>query len=348
MGRRIFLIHPERWAGLLFAIFLVAAYVPQTMASSGCTSTGGGVSISLPDILIDPAHALQGGRLYESPSYGIAYTCINNTSSRLYIKTTVNGVQSLSGQLKKAGLSMQIVLPDLGGETGFDITESKDFSSIYTINPGESFRGGYLTFKLRIVKQGTFTGVAKISFPAVKNLIGVSLGPGTDTAGMDGNAFYVESIPSCFGRVEINPSTISFGHIYTFQSSVNKQASFTVTASRNTDTSCLKPGDNDSYDWFDLYSTFTSTSGNALMDGNKSLWLTDSKGTLNGLKLSLQDESAATVLFNTSSTFGKLWKDTGSNNASLTKRYTARLNLTGQPLVTGPFSAGVVVTITYQ
>lgn len=345
MSGRIFHILPGKWCFTLLFFAVLVVLSPRARAT-GCTGVPGG-TITFPDIIIDPSHASQGGVLYESGPLSFQYSCANNNpfgSGKLTLKYAINGYQSLAAQLKNAGLTMQINLTSFSSAY-YNITEVADFASFFSYAPGVH-DVNYITspFRLRIVKNGAFTGAAKISFPAVNNLVSVSLGPGTTSAGLNASAFYVESIPSCFGRVEINPSTISFGHVYNFQQQINKQVSFTVTAHR--DTGCLASGVNDSYDWFNLYSTFTS--GNALTDGNRSLLLTDRNGTLNGLKLSLQDESATPVSFSTSSTFGKLWKDAGSNNASLTRRYTARLNLTGQPLVTGPFSADVVVTITYQ
>ncbi|ECI5748666.1 hypothetical protein D5P88_22095 [Salmonella enterica subsp. enterica] len=355
MSRLTFCFPPGTWP-LLLCIFILTSFynIPAYAAGSWCRSGGSNdIMLSLNDVKVTHTPG-QGQEVYNSGKITTNYQCYqapgdSSSALRARLRISIANAAALDAQLRAVGLKLQIAYSDGGFPLGsyYDLNEVADFASANTMGSGITLNSSF-NFALRITTLSGFSGAVKVHIPEIRPLVSVSPGLGDLTIGTGLNistsGFNLNVIPRCFGRVNITPSVISFGHIYTFQSSVNKQASFTVTASR--DTGCLTPGDNDSYDWFDLYSTFTS--GNALTDGNKSLLLADSKGTLNGLKLSLQDESAAPVLFSTSSTFGKLWKDTGSNNASLTKRYTARLNLTGQPLVTGPFSADVVVTITYE
>ncbi|HAT1681583.1 TPA: fimbrial protein [Klebsiella oxytoca] len=152
-------------------------------------------------------------------------------------------------------------------------------------------------------------------------------------------------VPKCFGQVSVSPGTVNFGRVYTFQSQsgFSKTAPFSITARR--DTGCLLNGDNDQYDSFTLKSTFTTQ--NALTDGNKAILLTAPDGSPNGLKLYIKDKKGD-VTFGQPGDFGELTKPAGNNAAITTKTYTAELQSTGQPLVTGKFDADVVVTITWQ
>ncbi|ECW6488375.1 fimbrial protein [Salmonella enterica subsp. enterica] len=362
MSRLTFCFPPRKWSFLLCLFVLtllhnMSADAEEDKNPTQCSINGSSnFTLNLSNVLVESYEPGVGKEVYNSGIRPISYHCHYNKvdgSSTLRAKLRINIANNaaLITQLERIGLKMQIGYsgPNGQGLAWYDLNEVRDFASLVTANPGGDIYSSF-DFALRISTISGFSGVVKTQVLAIRPLISISLGSGDVIVGTGLNIntsdFYLSLIPRCFGKVDITPSVISFGHIYISQSSVNKQASFTITARR--DTACMAAGSNDSYSSFNLTSTFAPASGNYLPGNNRSLLLTadNSNGSSNGLELSLQDESAAPVPFNTSIPFGKLQKDVGNNNASLTRRYTA--HLTGHPLLSGPFSAAVVVTITYE
>lgn len=344
----VFLRQP--WLALLLA-GLMALCATSARAVTGCSA--GSQTWNIPPITVTPEATGGSAVLYESENYTFSSLCTNSNafgSDNLYAKLILHEVRSVTDQLKRYGLGMNLVLKSpIGGWQAYDIGAVNDFSTFTYFEPGTQ---GYVNyeFRLQLVRNSAFTGAVKVLFPAKTPLLSLGLvrdgssdliGP---SSGLNTPAFAVTVIPKCFGKVDIVQPP-SFGHVYTFESQVQKQVSFTITASRNA--GCLAQGDHDSYGSFTLNSTFTPKSGAILADGNQALALTDSGGAPNGLKLSILDQDGGgAVTFGTPVRFGELMQN--GDTAVLRKNYTARLARTGDPLVTGPFSADVVVTVTYN
>ncbi|ECG5644754.1 hypothetical protein E1K64_24065 [Salmonella enterica subsp. enterica serovar Poona] len=162
-------------------------------------------------------------------------------------------------------------------------------------------------------------------------------------AALTNSSFAIRYMPDNFGYVSVTPSSINIGHIYTdYPTTSTKTASFTVEAGQRAG------GFGGGQFTIPLQVTFTAP-GKTLTDASQAVVMT-SNGTPNGLKLSLLDNITSTkVKFNQPSDLGILKSDDqGDMSAPAKKTYTARLERTQAPTKTGPFSADVVVTVTYN
>ncbi|HAT1685456.1 TPA: fimbrial protein [Klebsiella oxytoca] len=338
----------QGWLSLL-CLSLLALLTAPARADSYCMNKGDSVIPIPTEIMVTPQSG--GGPLYESPMINFQYQCFldsKDSSQSKSLQFALSNYGELRQQLDKAGLEVYIVVPNPfgGGENSFNILDGiQNFTSFGSIGSGATQHGRF-DFRLRVVKKSAFSGAVKIYFPEKKPFITLNISGVTNTQqatiGFDG--FNLQIIPTCFGQVD-TPIFVDLGRVYTFQSQpdFSKTVPFSITARR--DTGCLLNGDNDQYDSFTLKSTFTTQ--NALTDGNKAILLTAPDGSPNGLKLYIKDKKGD-VTFGQPGDFGELTKPAGNNAAVTTKNYTAVLAATGQPLVTGDFSADVVVTITFQ
>ncbi|MBF4113271.1 hypothetical protein IN593_20480, partial [Enterobacter cloacae] len=147
--------------------------------------------------------------------------------------------------------------------------------------------------------------------------------------------FSIRYMPDNFGYVSLSTTTVNLGHIYTNYQNPAKRARFEVTAGQR-----MGVGGPEGDFTIPLQTTFTAT-GKTLTDN----------GQANGLKLSILDTSSGDKLtFGQPSDLGKLKSGgTGILATPVSKDYTALLEQdAGTPLRTGPFSANVVVTVTYN
>lgn len=336
----------QEWLPLLCLSLSLLLTAPVSADSSTWCRNIGSSLFTIPPIIMTPQQGSGDFLVYDSGEQFFQYQCYldpKDSNENQYTKLSIAHYDELRHQLEQAGLAMFIAFPPYDTTHTYNVLNGfPDFAGLDRIRPGVLMTASF-PFKLVIKKKGTFNGAVKTIFQQKPVVFTVKIDtlPGSTTSVSYGfNSFRLQIIPQCFGSVEITPNPVNLGHVYTFQSQVQKQIPFTITARR-------APGcgeANDLYDYFDLLARFDTT---ADMDSNQTILLKDKQGTLNGLRLSIQDESHNTpILFNqpltSPSVFGQLRKSAGKVSVN----YTARL--TGQPLVTGEFSADVVVLITYQ
>lgn len=335
------------WQGLwgtvlLLLVMSLLMYSRGLLAAPGsCTVLSSSSSVfNVGNIVITPG---QGLVTADSSLLKVDYSCQNpeSNSEAMRVVMSINGV-AIVNELRTLGFRVYLHRPDIAWTQELtDTITNLDVRT--TLNPGESFRSR-MDIQLRITKNSDVnSGAIKVNIPSMAPFITFSINYSSPFFSINTSAFNVISIPACFGKLDIIPSTIYFGHIYAIQTQLNKQASFIIRATRNP--ACL-PTDMDNYDFITLNGLFQTT--NPLMDGGHSVKLLNASDRSIGLKLSLMDnENNSPVTFNTPEVFGNLVRPP-DNLAMLTKSYTAHLNLSDDPLITGPFSADIVVTISYQ
>lgn len=328
---------------LLLIGFILVMSVSSANAANYCANVNGSDSpIHIVNMTLNTDKPLVPGQVaYESRMYSVQYQCHADAGVTGLAPGFGRGdAPDLNMILNRAGLELKIIV---NGRT----FSGNDFNATHIpfdseLSPGET-RHSTANIKLQLVATKNITGVVKVSIPSARAFI-ITPGFGSTWADVNFTAFNLQSIPSCFGRVRIMPSVISFGHIYTDDpssgSSPLRQAAFTITADRNPACAGIT---SDRYD-ISLISQF-SVAGKSLTNNNQSIVLTNSAGA-NGLTLSLQDDTGGRLQFGTPSFFGDISSRTGT---IIQRKYTALLEkIAGQPLQTGAFTADVVVKITYE
>ncbi|EAX6233079.1 adhesion protein, partial [Salmonella enterica] len=154
------------------------------------------------------------------------------------------------------------------------------------------------------------------------------------------SGFNLRFIPDSSGRVIVSPSVINLGHFYTEykDTMVAREATFTVTAQQNigTQTPFVTP----------LAIEF-KTNGLTLADADTSVTLKNTKGEANGFRLSVMDETGATVKFNTKTEMGIINLDNASGG-KIIKNYKAKVEpIPGAEIKAGSFSVAMTVVVTY-
>lgn len=355
------LFHPVRlWALLtgivpaLAVLMALTAVTPVYADTSNEGSCGVGqynpdadwinFSYNINNINMKAKDAPVGTVLYESTPVTIPFICrIKNAyypQQPALVRLAAFG--PVYDALLKAGLNLQLLVngrvwtPDTSG-SGEMISLGGDYTSSTgprTLSLGfRILRSGGASAPLTTVPGGVFFRI----WPLNAN-IGSSnfAGPGIQF-----NSFTLQFIPECIGTVSILPSRINFGHVMTdyLSQTLPKERTFTVRAEANP--SCPNAG------LFSLSLNSEFSVSGVTVKGTDVLSLMNDKEEANGLQLTLKDElSGRNVAFGTVSGFGAVSPATPNG---VSRNYTARLEqIPGETLKTGPFSADVVVTMTYN
>ncbi|EBS4373297.1 hypothetical protein DQD18_15125 [Salmonella enterica subsp. enterica serovar Oranienburg] len=351
MSRLTFCFPPGVWPALLCAGMLY--HTPAWSDTFGQCGLGSDVTNQTPlsfhiDNLSFPSGQVPAsGILYTSPAQSFQYRCTLTQpwpqTPAIYRTGTFGTVYDA---LRKVGLNLQLLIdgqvwtPDTssGGEF-FPLPPAyKNDTTVRTIN-----------LQYRLIRDPTApVNAARIMVPG-GNYFGLwplsgNFGFGS-WAGIpvNFNAFTLQYIPDCIGRVSITPSQINLGHVMTgyLDKTLPKQTNVTITAAVNKD--CAGAGQFN----MTLHSQFSTT--DPLTGDGQGIQLRNHSGELNGLKLYFRDPSTypvKNVPLNTPQGFGNI---IAGPKDSVTRNYTAVVDaIPGSTLKTGPFSADVVVTITYE
>ncbi|EBN4581214.1 hypothetical protein DSP73_21155 [Salmonella enterica] len=352
MSRLTFCFPPGVWPALLCAGMLY--HTPAWSDTYGQCGQGNDVTNQTPlifhiDNLSFPSGQVPAnGILYTSPPQTFHYRC---TLTQPYPQTPAIYRSGAFGTaydaLRKVGLNLQLLVND-------NIIWTPDTSSGGEyVSLGESYysdtQSRPITLQYRLIRDPT------VSVSAVRTFV-----PGGDYfkiwplsanfggAGFSGvpvrfDGFSLQYIPDCIGRVSITPSQINLGHVMTgyLDKTLPKQTNITITAAVNE--GCAGAGQFN----MTLHSQFSTT--DTLTDGNQGIRLKNHSGDFNGLKLYFRDTSTnQNVPLNTPQGFGTIVAGSGSRD-NVTRSYTAVVDaIPGSTLKIGPFSADVVVTITYE
>ncbi|VTO29832.1 Uncharacterised protein [Klebsiella pneumoniae] len=343
---------------LLPAVLCLLAGYSLTAAAfnehSSCTGTGN-TRFQMHSVnLYSGALPAPGTLIYTSPDYTVTYMCTTELDSTRDFRPTLQKLGDFQGAmeaLNRAGLKLDISMTETGQSpvlwdwNSLQTQNTIPFGASMGSNQNDVKRS--VTFQLKlyvntqinsaqIVDVGSLTAFSIIPCPNCTASQGVQL---TSTP------FSIRYMPSNFGYVSISPTTVNLGHIYTNYQNPAKRASFTVTAGQR-----MGVGGPDGTFTIPLQTTFTAT-GKTLTDNGQAARMTNEDGQANGLKLSILDTSSGDRLtFGQPSDLGKLESGgTGILATPVSKNYTALLEQdAGTPLRTGPFSADVVVTVTYN
>lgn len=344
---------------LLPAVLCLLAGYSLTAAayntSSSCTGTGN-TTFSLPNLTFNTNQLpAVGAVLYTSPAYPVSYKCTTELSHSVTFAPMLQKLGDFNGvieALSSAGLGLDIILQETG--TGqpevtwswYDMQRQNTKVFGRSMPPDTTDIPRSATFKLRLFVREPITNAKIVQFPArtAFNII-PALTNYTRGVNLTSTPFSIRYLPDNFGYVSLSTTTVNLGHIYTNYQNPAKRASFTVTAGQR-----MGVGGPDGTFTIPLQTTFTAT-GKTLTDNGQAARMTNEDGQANGLKLSILDTSSGDRLtFGQPSDLGKLKSGgTGIPATPVSKNYTALLEQdAGTPLKTGPFSADVVVTVTYN
>ncbi|EKK0136362.1 adhesion protein, partial [Salmonella enterica] len=256
------------------------------------------------------------GQELQSVTVPISYTCYTKWKSYGPSYFTTLNIYSL-GQvvsvLKSSGLGMDIIVQEGSGtpvtftwaeiQAGFSgWSNSKVFGQY--MDPEKTYnRSGTLTFRIFVYQAFTKTFL-NLNIPSSTinilpyNPAGMTA-PTVSFKPLTVSGFNLRFVPDNSGRVIVSPSVINLGHFYTEykDTMVAREAAFTVTAQQNigTQTPFVTP----------LAIEF-KTNGLTLADADTSVTLKNTKGEANGFRLSVMDETGATVKFNTKTEMGSI------------------------------------------
>lgn len=297
------------------------------------------------------------GQELQSVTVPISYTCYTKWKSYGPDYFTTLNLYSLGqvvSTLKSSGLGMDITVQEGSGtpvtftwaeiQTGFSgWSNSKVFGQY--MDPEKTYnRSGTLTFRIFVYQVFTKTFL-NINIPSSTinilpyNPAGITP-PSVSFKPLTVSGFNLRFIPDSSGRVIVSPSVINLGHFYTEykDTMVAREATFTVTAQQNigTQTPFVTP----------LAIEF-KTNGLTLADADTSVTLKNTKGEANGFRLSVMDETGATVKFNTKTEMGIINLDNASGG-KIIKNYKAKVEpIPGAEIKTGSFSVAMTVVVTY-
>ncbi|EPG8405676.1 MULTISPECIES: hypothetical protein [Klebsiella] len=342
---------------LLPAVLCLLAGYSLTAAayntSSSCTGTGN-TTFSLPNLTFNTNQLpAVGAVLYTSPAYPVSYKCTTELDSQATFAPMLQRLgdfDKVVEALESAGLGLDIILQEAGQPevtwSWYDMTKNryKIFGATMPSNATDIFRSA--TFRLRLFVRKPITSAKIVQFSAlsafsiIPSLFNYSRG-----VLLTSTPFSIRYMPDNFGYVSLSTTTVNLGHIYTNYQNPAKRARFEVTAGQR-----MGVGGPEGDFTIPLQTTFTAT-GKTLTDNGQAARMTTEDGQANGLKLSILDTSSGDKLtFGQPSDLGKLKSGgTGILATPVSKDYTALLEQdAGTPLRTGPFSANVVVTVTYN
>lgn len=347
-------------------ILLLAAGFPLRVAAYGsladtlCNVTGGG-NISFPGINLRASGLSDGQTIYNSPSYTINYTCDIYPSLQVTYAPALQfsaAFRPVVNRLKQGQLGMDITIHETGASA-----VTVPWSKIMQNGSGDVLQafGAPMPGKGQHTPDGSgfrFTRSATVSFrlfvqhkidgviliadiPSGSfNIASNSQGFGKYGTPVKTNAFSIRFLPGNLGRVDITPSQVNLGHIYTTTGSSSRTAYFSVTARQVTGASTPFS--------VPLLINFQPPAG-ATTTGEQYITLVNKDGNANGLRLSVKDDTGNTVKFNTPVSMGPPITMGQNPSGLLTRTYQAVVEKNpGAELKTGRFYTSMTVVVTYN
>ncbi|ECJ2493733.1 fimbrial protein [Salmonella enterica subsp. diarizonae] len=339
----------------LLILLLCAGIAPvrADMEDSYCNASG---HINIQNINLKGGQFITGQEL-QSVTIPFSYTCVTQYKSYgpdYHATVSLSNVKPMVDALKKSGLGMDVMIQEgnlspvtftwkeiQAGFSGW--SSAKVFGQ--WLSPGSTYNlSGTVT--LRIFVEQAFTSTfLNINIPAsVFNILPYNPAtvspPEVPYTPLTVSAFNLRFIPDNSGRVIISPSVVRMGHFYTEykETMVAREVPFTVTAQQNTGTQTpfVAP----------LAIEF-QTNGLTLADADSSVTLKNTKGEVNGFRLSIEDDTGTPVKFNTKADMGSINLDNGAGGR-IVKQYKAKVEpVPGVDIKTGDFSAAMTIVVTY-
>ncbi|RLR21913.1 adhesion protein [Salmonella enterica subsp. diarizonae serovar 48:i:z] len=338
----------------LFMCLAVCGTARAALEWSKCDANG---NVNIQNINLKGGQFSVGQEL-QSITVPISYTC--ETSYKSYgpaYFTTLNlySLGQVVSALKGSGLGLDIIAQEGSGtpvtfswkeiQAGFSgWSSSKTFGQY--MEEGKTYnRSGTLTLRIfvEMVFKNTFLN---INIPASSmNILPYNPKnvptPSVQFKPLTVSAFNLRFIPDNSGRVIISPSVVNLGHFYTEykDTMMAREVPFTVTAQQNigTQSPFVAP----------LAIEF-KTNDVTSADSDTSVTLKNTKGEVNGFRLSVVDDSGNQVHFNKQADMGNINLDNASGG-KIIKNYTAKVEpIPGNEIKTGNFSAAMTVVVTYN
>lgn len=338
----------------VLTLFLTGICSTSASADSSCVGTGN-TTFTMQNINLYAGRLPSVGEtLYTSPPYTVNYTCSTQPSSWLEFAPTLQVLgdfQTAMSALTRAGLGLNIIIKESDQSPikweWWEIQQGKPKPFGAPMPDGTDNIRRSATFQLQLVVEKQINSAQIVQ---IGSLTSFSIIPSKSLTAASGvlltsTPFAIRYMPDNFGTVSVSPASISLGHVYTDYPTSTKPATFTVEASQR-----AGAGGPDGSFTIPLQTTFSFT-GKKLADGDQAAVMTTSDGQENGLALYIIDNTTGQRLtFNQPSDLGTLVsKGTGIAPTPVSKKYAAVLkSIPGAPLKTGPFSADVVATVTYQ
>ncbi|ENZ9960056.1 fimbrial protein [Salmonella enterica] len=338
---------------LILLLYAGIAPVRAAIEDSYCNASG---NINIQNINLKGGQFITGQEL-QSITIPISYTC--TTAYKSYgpdynATVSLSNVEPMVNALKKSGLGMDVIIQESGRspvtftwkeiQAGFSgWSSAKVFGqTLYAQNTYNL--SGTLTLQIFVDQAFTKTFL-NINIPAsVFNILPYKPSsvppPKVSYTPLTVSAFNLRFIPDNSGRVIISPSVVRMGHFYTEykETMVAREVPFTVTAQQNTGTQTpfVAP----------LAIEF-QTNGLTLADADSSVTLKNTKGEVNGFRLSIEDDTGTPVKFNTKADMGSINLDNGAGGR-IVKQYKAKVEpVPGVDIKTGDFSAAMTIVVTY-
>ncbi|EOF6093979.1 hypothetical protein ACV2IT_09115 [Salmonella enterica subsp. enterica serovar Glostrup] len=339
---------------LIAGIGGIAAFFVHAASFSSCQGLGN-TTFQMQNLNFKAGSLPSPGQvLYTTPPYTISYECSTEFASYYKYAPTLQKLgdfQRAVQVLSNAGLGMNIIMHEQGKSPVTWTWDSLQWQNTISfgapMSPDSDNIARTATFQIQLIVA---RGISSAQIVQVPSLSAFSIIPspshtGAPSVKINSTPFAIRYMPDNFGYVSVSPSLLSIGHVYTDYPAGAKRASFTVTAGQRTGVG----GPSGTFT-LPLNIAFT-VRGKSLTDTSQAIVLTTDNGQPNGLKLSILDgETGNRLTFGTPGLMGTLVSGaTGTLPAPIRKTYTALLEqIPGQPLVTGPFSADVVATVTYD
>ncbi|EDW2056778.1 fimbrial protein [Salmonella enterica subsp. enterica] len=347
-------------------ILLLAGGFPLRVLAAGLGDTvcdvKGGNNISFPGINLRASGLSDGETIYQSPTYTINYICDVypslgvNYSPSLQLSNTFRPVVE---RFRQGHLGMDITIQEEG--TGrpsvtllwsdIDKNGSSDILKPFGADmPGKGQHTpdgmGYrytrsATVSFRFFVQNKFDGILIANVPSGSfNIASNTDGYGKYGTPVQTSAFSIRFLPGNLGQVDIIPSQVNLGRIYTTAGPSSRTAYFKVTARQVTgaSTSFSVP----------LMINFQPPADATTTD-EQYITLVNRDRNANGLRLSVKDDTGKTVKFNTPVSMGPPITMGQNPSGVLTRTYQAVVEKNpGTELKTGRFNTSMTVVVTYN
>ncbi|EBV5221465.1 hypothetical protein DO713_27215 [Salmonella enterica subsp. enterica serovar Amager] len=352
------------WLVILCAIVL-PGYAHATWDSEqfACvTESGeGGVTLGLPpSVSFPPDNAPDKGQIiYRSKEYKINYKCKSPPTGASMQLQKLNNFNPLNDALQKSGLELTIIIKNDDGThiddyniatAGEQVPISRYYSGTIT---------GTLSFQLVLKVKDT----PKAGFVAIPSLTAFKVTSAFGAGSFTGIYIYtpatrIQYVPTCFVRTSLGTNNVNFGPVLTTDAdnSFSRNIPFNITADVNEN--CGKGNLQGTYNGYylelPLKVSFILNNGGDVAPDSKSILLytdKDDRHLKNGLQLKINAPDGEPVIFNEASLpvnkFGDFQGSEGGGTWRVSNTYNAVLSSTGDPVITGKYSAQVTVKVDY-
>ncbi|ECC6922236.1 fimbrial protein [Salmonella enterica] len=359
------------WLVILCAIVLPGyAHADWDTSSYGCITDSGNNNIALnlpPSVSFPPGNAPGIGQvIYQSSEYRINFKCKSSVGGFMILQR-LGDLSLLKNALDAAGLTLEFEIKNSADSFSViyePLTSSDQFMvSKYYGRTIEGVLSVRFLLKVNRAPTATFSAVPSLSAFKLNALSGGNSYPGIR---IDTSSFRMQYVPTCFVRTSLGTNNVNFGPVLTTDAdnSFSRTIPFNITAGVNDNCSkgnlqgaytVIVSGNTTNYYLeLPLKVSFILNDGGEVAPDSKSILLhtdKDNKQLKNGLQLKINAPDGNPVTFNEASLpvnkFGNFQGGEGGGTWRVSNTYNAVLSSTGDPVITGKYSAQVTVKVQY-